>query len=237
MCLLRGTRQADSARASGECRPSETGGRSRPLHLRTLRPTLHRDLRGISGRPLATGAPERGARRPRRSYSPTRRHLFPVGFLPTSMGTQPGEPAVDDDGIGEAVEDRGVEPHSEPERRVRQVPLQAVAARDVVPAVEPHHPIVPEPGTASRRPRLPCAGMSRRGEVGQDPASSRWPKGSPVWVCRACDKPPWSAADRAPCPTCSSTTGVKRARRWRRSFWVLDPRPPWRFRRPDIPNT
>jgi hypothetical protein len=49
MCLLRRTRQADSARASGERRPSETGRRSRALHLRAMRPTLRRDLRG--GRP------------------------------------------------------------------------------------------------------------------------------------------------------------------------------------------
>jgi hypothetical protein len=46
MCLLRSTGQDDSARASGECRPSETGRRSRSLHLRPLRSALRRDLRG-----------------------------------------------------------------------------------------------------------------------------------------------------------------------------------------------
>jgi hypothetical protein len=49
MCLLRQTRQADSARLPADSRPSEAGRRTRALHLPTVRQALHRDFRG--GRP------------------------------------------------------------------------------------------------------------------------------------------------------------------------------------------
>jgi hypothetical protein len=121
------------------------------------------------------------------------------------MDGQPPQSSVDQNGVGEPVDEGRPEPCPQPPWSPSDVERRAVAARHVVPALQPHHPMMlsgdPRPVSPEPGPELPSAPSGVRcRRLWNRPAPRthmpRWARDPNSWRYSTCWSPLMSTVNR-----------------------------------------